>query len=214
MPSPHRHHCTDLCGPIFKYYLPKDDSIRWHPTCWHPSYCLEGQQSPKAIEQPVRTKSKKVIIRLLGMASEIEFDQWHDGEWYGNIWKDLYESCIMPLREEAERSGKARMPVITLEAVERRTKTFDSSCIERFEELWPGKDSWDTIEYYAVYLGAMRFFNTWNTDLFDRGSGENLTEHQMNCLLWTVIQYDLHNTTKSQLKLAAERKRKAEERGF
>lgn len=187
--------CCNAAAPISGY--------KYQRSC---SSCANRIQE---IDKPLRTVNKKVIAKLLGFNSVEAFDEWHDGKLYKPFWTEFHERCILPLREEAERSGKPRTRLFKLVTVEDAVRAGEGRGRVKYSGH-ADKDSYSTVDWYAHILCWTQKENSrWFDGVFF--SQKHLNEHQKYCLLWTVIQYDLYRTSKSRMELVAGRKRRAEQ---
>lgn len=156
-----------------------------------------------------RYTSKKELAKRVGFSSTKEYDQWVDSDLFTDHFDQLYESVIVPKRNEASAQGRARTREMNLVTVEAALAEGESHGKRKYSVRRPKKENWQTHDHYALAIYLLRKENTesfhgifYESDISDKEKQE---------ILWAILVFRIWEMSPSRVaKRQAGAKKRAE----
>ena len=149
-------------------------------------------------EKPIRLRSQAEVSKHLGFSSEDDFVKWHESKYYKPFWEQLFENVITPRREEAARKNTQNKRFVNLSTIEAVEISGERAGRRRYSQRYPDFDDFTTLDWYAFVIHNVRMENTLSFDGIFYGRN-NLRDHAKNCILWSLIGFDVYRTARSWL---------------
>lgn len=149
-------------------------------------------------EKPIRLSSQAEVSKHLGFSSEDDFVKWHELKHYKPYWEQFLENVIRPRWEEAARKNTQEKAVANLSIVEAVEISGERAGRRRYSQRYPDFDDFTTLDWYAFVIHNVRMKNTLSFDGIFYGRN-NLRDHAKNCILWSLIGFDVYRTARSWL---------------